>query len=440
MKENSSLISIENNKKSNINVNIGVMDELSCDSIRRNYNNVVDLENEFTDRIEYSKEILTKKLLPKQLQSDFSIEPKLKNGKMEYETKPITTDAYEKFPLTLNYTMKFNSIEEANQFRKGGIEELQRKADLIQKPVEIPNITNMREFIGEFENPVAHSTKYGSNGIKLYICPRPIPPAQKYKIEIFNEKMTFKISSMLRITSVGEDAVILSNEDSLNEPFNIKIKLSELRKTLEDKNIQGKFNITISLKEQYYNDCELNKEILKFSFIMDDKTNCILIDNEELNENLFYFEHCGEKRYSEKVYKRMENTLKLIDKVIYISKMKKIKINYDIEYFFQKEELINLVYNEINSKNYKSNKMMDCSIMLNNDTDISNIMKHNGKIVYKSFLDSISLFGVDIKLKKYNIIMYNCRIEEMANDENVKKIIVHSNNVVFSLIEESKKD
>lgn len=161
---NNSLISVENNKNSNIQINCyGELDELSCDNIRRNYNKVVELEEEFSERLKYNKEILTKKLLPKQLQSDFNIETKLVDGEIEYIAKPITENAYKKFPLRLNYTMQFNSVEEANEFRINGIEKLQKEADITQKPVEIPNITNMKEFLGEYENPVAHTTKYAIN-------------------------------------------------------------------------------------------------------------------------------------------------------------------------------------------------------------------------------------------------------------------------------------
>ena len=89
MKKNNSLINIEKNKDTNISINnyIGVIDELSCDNIRRNYTNVADIENEFSERIEYSQEVLTKKLLPKQLQDDFDIVPKYVNGKLNFYTK-----------------------------------------------------------------------------------------------------------------------------------------------------------------------------------------------------------------------------------------------------------------------------------------------------------------------------------------------------------------
>ena len=51
MKQNNSLITVDKNNKSNININVGVLDELSCDNIHRNYNEVSMLENEFTDRL-----------------------------------------------------------------------------------------------------------------------------------------------------------------------------------------------------------------------------------------------------------------------------------------------------------------------------------------------------------------------------------------------------
>lgn len=282
MKQNNSLVTVEKNKDSTINVNVNVIDELSCDNIRRNYNEVVMLEDEFTDRLEYSKDVLTKKLLPKQLQSDFNIVPRLNNGKMEYEAKAITSDAYEKFPMKINYTMQFKDVEEAKRFRENGIEELQRQANLLQQPIEIPNITNMKEFIGEFENPVAYSTKHGSEGIKLYICPRPLPPAQKYSIEIFNEKLSFKLITLLRLSNYDENDMILTNKESIEEAFDVTIKLSNFKKLEEEKQVQGKFNITIALREKYYNNCEFNKDIIKYKFLIEDSSNHVIIDNVDL--------------------------------------------------------------------------------------------------------------------------------------------------------------
>lgn len=434
MKQNNSLITVEKNKDSQININVGVIDELSCDNIRREYNNVTMLEDEFTDRLEYSKEVLTKKLLPKQLQSDFNIVPRLRSGKVEYETKAITPDAYEKFPMKTNFTMQFKDAEEAKRFRENGIEELQRQANLLQHPVEIPNITNIKEFIGEFENPVAYSTKHGSEGIKLFICPRPLPPAQKYAIEIFNEKLSFKLTTLLRLSRYDENDIILTNKESIEEVFDVTIKLSDIKKVEEDEQFQGKFNITIALREQYYNNCEFNKEIIKYKFLIEDANNHILIDNIDANVNIFSFENCGTIFYKNKDYKRLNSIIELIDKVIYIAKLKNINVGYDMEYFIKNEEFINLVYNELNNKNYTIKKPMTWSLELNEKADIDQLFENDGKILLKSSLDNLSLFNVDFNLKDNEMIMYNCSVKDIINQGNNKKVRFESSHIEFIFI------
>ena len=52
-KESKALVNVEKNKDSNINITIGQVDELSCDNIRRNYDDVVTLENEFSERMNF---------------------------------------------------------------------------------------------------------------------------------------------------------------------------------------------------------------------------------------------------------------------------------------------------------------------------------------------------------------------------------------------------
>lgn len=432
-KINSSLISIEKNKNSHIEINCyGQVDELSCDNIRRNYD-VVELEEEFSDRIKYSKEILTKKLLPRQLQSDFNIETKMVDGKLEYVAKPITDNAYEKFPIKMNYTMQFKSIEEANEFRRNGIENLQRQADLTQKPVEIPNITNMKEFLGEFENPVSRFNKYGSEGVKLYICPKPIPPAQKYKIELFNEKMSFEIITYLRLEQIENNGFILSNKENQNEEFNVVIKFDNFNKKTD--RYKGKFNITISLKEKYKYDCKLNKEILKFVFIGEDKNNRLFIKNVNLDSNVFETYSNGREEKTEEDYEQFNKILSLIDKVIFLSKIKNIKVKYDINYFLQKEELINLIYNDINRKKYIIKKEMKSCINFESEINIEELNGLDGKLAYKSEIKEIELFGYKFELQRSNMIMFECNISKIFNN---KKIELKSKHIEFYTEEELK--
>ena len=87
-----------------------------------------------------------------------------------------------------------------------------------------------------------------------------------------------------------------------------------------------------------------------------------------------------------KYYTRLNNTIDLIDKVIYILKSKNIKVDYDMKYFIKNEEFINLVYNELNNKNYTIKKPMTWSLELNEKADINELYKNDGKILLKSTL------------------------------------------------------
>ncbi len=417
-KESKALVNVEKNKDSNISITIGQVDELSCDNIRRNYDDVVTLENEFTERLEYSKDVLTKKLLPKQLQNDFEILPKYIGDRVEYETKATTTEAYEKFPMKFTYTMTFKDKEEAKKFRENGLNELIEKAEELRKPIEIPNITSMKEFIGEFEDPVGYANKYGSEGIKLYICPSPLPKAQKYKIDIFNSFTSFNIETSLRLKGKYKDKVILTNKEAEDEPYDITISLIDMKKTDSDKQIKGKFNLTISLRNKFYNSCEYNKEIIKFKFLIEDANNHIIINNVDLDKRIFSFENCGNNKYIEKDYKRLENTLNLIDKVIYISKIRELTIDYNLGYFIQNEELINLLYNNSINKEYSINKKMIFNHEISKNTELEKIISKNQKFKLISQLHHVDLFGTRFELKANKLTMLDCSIISFNEEED----------------------
>ena len=417
-KESKAIVNVEKNKDSNISITIGQVDELSCDNIRRNYDDVVTLENEFTERLEYSKDVLTKKLLPKQLQDDFEIVPKYIGDRVEYETKATTTEAYEKFPMKFTYTMTFKDKEEAKKFRENGLNELIEKAEELRKPIEIPNITSMKEFIGEFEDPVGYANKYGSEGIKLYICPSPLPKAQKYKIDIFNSFTSFNIETSLRLKGKYKDKVILTNKEAEDEPYDITISLIDMKKTDSDKQIKGKFNLTISLRNKFYNSCEYNKEIIKFKFLIEDANNHIIINNVDLDKRIFSFENCGNNKYIEKDYKRLENTLNLIDKVIYISKIRELTIDYNLGYFIQNEELINLLYNNSINKEYSINKKMIFNHEISKNTELEKIISKNQKFKLISQLHHVDLFGTRFELKANKLTMLDCSIISFNEEED----------------------
>lgn len=432
MKENNPLLSIENNKNSNISISVGQIDELSCDNIRRNYNNVVMLEEEFSDRLEYSKDVLTKKLLPQQLQSDFEIVPTYFGNKIEYETKATTPDAYEKFPMKLTYTIKFKNKEEARKFRENGISELLKKAEELQQPVEIPNIIDMKELIGDFEDPVGYANKHGIEGIKLYICPRHLPPAQKYRIEVFNNNTSFCLKTSLRLKARYEDKVVLTNAESKDEPFDILISFTNIESNEENKHYKGKFNIKISLRNTYLNNCEYNKELIKFGFLMRDSNNHILINNDKEETNVFALDKCGSISYSEIDYNNFNNIINLIEKVIYISKVKRIDINYDLDYFLKSEELINLTYNEILGKKYIIHKKMFFNYDIPKDENELNFYKTNTSFKIISELGNITLFGKKIEFSHNELELNNCALVSVDENEDNYTLKISSSNIIFT--------
>lgn len=272
------------------------------------------------------------------------------------------------------------------------------------------------------------------DGIKLYICPKPLTSAQKYSIEIFNDNFSFKIITFLRLTNNDDNDLVLSNKDSIEEAYDVILKLSDFRKVDQEKQYEGKFNITIALRKKYYGNCEMNKEIIKYKFLIEDSNNHILINNVDENINVFYFENCGIKKYKRKDYTKLSKIITLIDKVIYISKLKNIKVDYDIEDFIRNEELINLVYNELNNKNYIIKKPMTLSLELNKNANIDKLYQNNEKILLKSTLTNISLFGTDIILKDNETIMYNCSIKEVIDKGKNKRVKFESNYIKFILI------
>ena len=211
------------------------------------------------------------------------------------------------------------------------------------------------------------------------------------------------------------------------------IKFDNFNKTTN--NYKGKFNITISLREKYKYDCKLNKEMLKFIFIGEDKNNCLFIKNVNLDSKVFETYSNGTEEKTEEDYRRFNKILSLIDKVIFLSKIKNIKIKYDINYFLQKEELINLIYNDINRKKYIIRKEMKSCINFESEINIDELNESDGKLAYKSEMKELELFGYKFELQRSNMIMFECKISKIFNN---RKIELKSKHIEFYTEEELK--
>lgn len=434
MRKDSALVNVKENRDCDISITIGETDELSPLNIYKGKSNILTLEEAFSDRIGLSCTVLNANELPKQLRDDFEIKPKIVNDKVEYYTKAKTKDAYEKYPLKMNFSMEFPNIDEANKFRDGGIEKLQEEANRTQKPVRIPYIKNMKEFLGEYENPMSYVNKHGWEGSKLYLMPKPLPPAQEYNIEVFNAFSTFKLNTTLRLATTLDDGIVLSNKDSYDEPFNVEFRISEINKDIIiNEMIQGKFNLTIALRERFLNDCLFNLELLKYRFLANDKRNTIIIKNVAIGQEVFRFNNCGINDYKKKDDVFYNKIVSILEKIIYISKTKNINIDYDIDSFLKNEEYINLLVSEINNSNYTINKKTYWTVESNSISE-EKLYEKNDKIsVLTTFLD-FNLFGQTIELKKNRVILKDCKILEIEDKEGLKYIKLEANKLLFELL------
>lgn len=128
------------------------------------------------------------------------------------------------------------------------------------------------------------------------------------------------------------------------------------------------------------------------------------------DKNIFLFENCGNNEYTKKDYKKLDNTLNLIDKVIYIGKTRKIIIDYNLNYFIQNEELINLLYNNSINEQYIINKKMIFNHEISKNTELENIISKNEKFNLISELHHVDLFGTRLELKQNRLTMLDCTI------------------------------
>lgn len=259
MKEkNNKMFNFEGNRECpiDVTVNFGKTDKLSYEEIYKN-NNINSLENEFSNRIGFSCNILSLQL-PDELKSFFEIRPRIVDDKLEYYTKPKSKEAYEKYPFQMKINMKFKSKEEAKKFRKNGIIELQEKANVLNKAIQIENITEIKELLGNFEDPTSDINRNGSENIKLYILPqKDVRKNENYSIELFNDEYTFKIeNTKLKIKEQDENKCIMNNLDSKEELFDIYIE--QYKDLSQQRN--GRIKISIFLRDSVKYDCYYNLE------------------------------------------------------------------------------------------------------------------------------------------------------------------------------------
>lgn len=425
---------IKNNKNCTINIinSIGQTDNLNPLKIYKNTDKdmIFDLEREFSERIGFSCNVLSSKTLPKELQNDFEISPRLVNNNLEYYTKPKTKDAYKKYPINMKFKLKFDNKDEANTFRKTGISDLQKKANITGKPVEIPNIVFMKEFIGDFEDPTSYINKNGVEGTKFYIMPDPIPKAKSYYIELFNNEYSFKIeSTKLRIKQFLEKGFILDNSGSDEEPYNVSIKIESEDIQKEDL-IKSNFNINISLRDKFKDNSYYNLEIAKFIFIMRDVNGRIQMRSITDDISILNISLCGKTQYTSKDYNSFKQYNDILNKVLYIEKIENINIKYNYDYFYKNEDYINIIFYLMQRKDYRLKKLNQVSFIVEDDFTFDE-QKHKN---IDTKLLTINLFEKEFILNPHILMLRDCKLAGLDKMDNNNILKLNSNNIIIKPI------
>ncbi len=408
-------VTIKNNKDSNIILINGEKDKLSHELIY-GMKDPFDLANAFSERIDYSCYSLSQKL-PKELKNDFEVKTRLVGDKLSYYLKPTNDESYKRNPLKINVELKIPVGEFPNGFTEDEIWKLQKEANKNKKPVKIPYIVGMKEYIGKYENPFSVLNSSSITGSELYIMPEKIPPAKEYTIELFNEICSFKLEKIkLERIETGEDFFVLSNNNDTGK-FDVKLKFSfddiEVVDGLES--TMCNLKIDIAIREKYVSDCSTNLDLLKFNFLTSDaKSNFVFINLED-DVELFRNDMNGDIDFTEEDYMEFKDIIDLVDKIIYISKVKKMKIDFDLQYFQENKEKINLLYSELTGNDYtfKNAVNWDFLIFNYNEEQLRSLIKDT--VIETEFKD-LELFDEIFDFKNNRVILEQCEITDLIKN------------------------
>ena len=407
---------------------VGIKNNISLDTIFDNRNNVPKIEQEYTDKIALTKEILAT-TLPSELQKYFEIQAKIVNNQFKYILNPSVDNAFELYPIQDKFKMKFSTPKEKEEFIKnGGINALIRQATITRKPVEIPHIEEVKEYIGEYENPFSDFNYTKSNKIKLYVLPHELPRGEKYKIKINDGKEKFSINSTtLQIVDVQKQKIILNNFESTNEDFNITLKLNFTEKKLKIEKPYVKYtaNINITLREKKQYSCKANLKLQRFLFLINSANSELTLLHCKENKKVFSIKNLGNKNYSNKDYESFKNYKSLLRKVIYIEKTFKIDIKYNLDYFYKNKTKIDFIYYDSKNRSCKLKTSIKASFYI----DEYDEKKH--KNIVTDLPKHINLFGNKFILNSTKIILSNCSFYKEDFIDGRKIVTLVSSEVEF---------
>lgn len=402
---------------------IGIKDNISLDVIYDNRNNIQKIENEYTEKIAITKDILSTANLPLELQKYFELQAQIVNNQLKYSLKPSTENAYDLYPIQEKLKMKFNTPKEKEEFiNNGGINGLIRKATITRKPVEIPYVTEIKEYLGNYENPFAEINYTENDKVRLYVFPQKLPKGEKYKIIVNDGKEKFYLNTtVLQIVDVQKEHIIFNNFESKNEKFDITLKINILEETIEEEKSYIKYNanINVTLREKNEYSCKDNLELQKFIFTINSSNSILEIYKCKDNSKIFSLKNLGKQKYNDSNYRAFNNYKKLLKKIIYIEKTFKLNIKYNLDYFYKNEMQIDFIYYDSKERNYKLKSPIAASFYMDeyNEKEQNDIITDLPK--------EIELFNHIFKLKNTKILLSNCKFlkKEIINGKNAITLV-----------------
>lgn len=416
-------INIEKNKNCTINITqiYGKDDKLEkCNIFEEKIQNKENLENEFSKRINYTETIYSQQL-PKELQDDFEIKSEKIGNAIRFVTKPKTNDAYEKFPLKINLNFDRKNIKGLENFTSTNFEDIQREMYEKQIGLEIRNPFNVKEYIGNFEDPASIFNSTDINNSVLYLKPHPFPKALQYNLILFNNDFSFELEKLsLRVQKIENNTYILSNYESSEDKFDIKLVY-----TFKDSE-STRLRFHYQIREKYKNNCQAMKELMKIHFLVRDKESIFRLKCLESDDFIANTKDFGDIYFTNKRKREFNKTLDKLNKLIYIEKVKDIKFSYNDNEFYTYDELINLVYSSLKGKNYTFKKQSYWIVPLKDE------IKDKKEIFdVPSFVEYITLFGIDIYLNKNEMYLKDCKVNSIEKKDNFSETVVTAKKAIF---------
>lgn len=413
---------VTNNKRCIININNieNDKDPLNPYNVYSEMNkNPLNIERELNKRAKYASSIYD---LPEELKEFFEVKPKAFGEKIRFTTVPKNKEAIKKYPYKFNITYNPNSITNKADFSTvNNLDVLLKESYMKQKPIVIEDIKQVKEFIGNFENPFPILKDSNNNPpSKVVFIPEKLPKMPLLNIYLYNEDIELNINNILfDVEKIdrqeGEPIITLSNYSQEDKMLRIKLVLTNNSTT-----------INVEIDEKYINNCYARLDYCKYEYLSNKKDTNILITYSKTGEMFFSVQVDESTHHYIENKKFIEKEIELLEKLVFIEKRTGTKFKYDIKKLFEETLNINILCSYLKREKYETKQ--DGKLTFNKQYVLTkNIMEKD--IVFILDVYEVMIFNKKFKLDKYQaILLKNNNLKIIKKDD---KIIVPINKIVY---------